>query len=163
VKLRRLLPLVALAGVAGCAALTMAKFQEPTVELRTIIVRGIGLTGGTLDVALEVTNPNSVDLKGTKLELGLDVEGTHFGDVVLNDAFNLPKDKPTIVIVPLTFSWAGVGAAARSALNYGTVKYDMKGTASLQTPWGVERVPFARSGSVALNQTLPPASTGTNQ
>lgn len=142
----------------------MANFQDPTVELRSVIVRGIGLTGGTLDLALDVTNPNSVDLKGTKLELGLDIEGTHFGDIELNDAFNLPKGQLTTVTIPLTFNWAGVGAAARSALNYGTVKYDMKGTASLQTPWGVEKVPFSRSGSVALNQTRPAGSNpGNNQ
>jgi hypothetical protein len=154
---------VALTGSLGCAALSMANFQEPTVELNTIIVRGIGLTGGTLDLVLDVTNPNSIDVKGTRLELGLDVEGTHFGDVVFDDAFNLPRGTPTTVTVPLTFNWAGVGAAARSALNYGTVKYDMKGTASLQTPWGVEKVPFSRSGSVALNQTAPRTGSGTNQ
>lgn len=147
--------LVVVAGSMGCAALSMTKFQEPTIELQTIVVRGIGLTGGTLDLQLEVTNPNSVDIKGTKLELGLDVEGAHFGDVELNDAFNLPKNQPTVVTVPLTFNWAGVGAAARSAFNYGTVKYAMKGTASLETPWGVERVPFSHDGSVALNQTRP--------
>lgn len=163
-RLSRMIGIVALAGSVGCAALSMANFQEPTVELNTIVVRGIGLTGGTLDLVLDVTNPNSVDVKGTRLELGLDVEGTHFGDVVLNDAFNLPKGMPTTVTVPLTFNWAGVGAAARSALSYGTVKYDMKGTASLQTPWGVEKVPFSRSGSVALNQTRPSGSTpGNNQ
>lgn len=155
--------LLGLLGVAGCAALSMANFQEPTIELQTIIVRGIGLTGGTLDLQLEVTNPNSVDIKGTKLELGLDVEGAHLGDVVLDDAFNLPKGQPTTVIVPMTFNWAGVGAAARSAFNYGTVKYDMKGTASLQTPWGVEKVPFSHNGSVALNQPRPSGSSGNNQ
>jgi hypothetical protein len=67
------------------------------------------------------------------------------------------------VTIPLTFNWNGVGAAARSALNYGTVKYDMKGTASLQTPWGIEKVPFSRSGAVALNQTTPRPSGGNNQ
>ena len=163
-RISRTVGLLGFLGATGCAALSMANFQEPTVELQTIIVRGIGLTGGTLDLQLEVTNPNSVDIKGTKLELGLDIEGTHFGDVELNDAFNLPKGQPTIVTVPLTFNWAGVGAAARSAFNYGTVKYDMKGTASLQTPWGVEKVPFSHNGSVALNQTRPSGSTtGNNQ
>jgi LEA14-like dessication related protein len=160
VRFSKTVGLVALAGTMGCAALSMAKFQEPTIELQTIIVRGLGLTGGTLDLQLEVTNPNSVDIKGTKLELGLDVEGTHFGDVELNDAFNLPKGQPTTVIVPMTFNWAGVGAAARSAFNHGTVKYGMKGVASLQTPWGVEKVPFSHDGSVALNQARP---AGTSQ
>lgn len=144
---------IALAG--GCAGLGMNKFQEPTLELTTVVIRGIGITGGSLDLMLDVNNPNNFDLKGTRLDLGLDVEGTHFGDVQLNDAFNLPKGKNTTVVVPLTFQWAGVGAAARSAMSYGTVKYDLKGTASLQTPFGLERVPFARSGSVALNGTRP--------
>lgn len=137
--------------LVGCATLGMSKFQEPSIQLTTVVVRGLGLAGGTLDLMLDVNNPNNFDLRGTRLELGLDVEGTHFGDVELNDAFNLPRGQPTTVVVPLTFEWAGVGAAARSALTYGTVKYEMKGTASLQTPFGVERVPFSRSGSVALS------------
>ena len=142
----------------------MAKFQEPSIDLNTIVVKGIGLTGGSLDLVLDVNNPNSFDLKGTKLDLGLDVEGTHFGDVELNDAFNLPKGVPTTLVVPLSFNWSGVGAAARSALQYGTVKYELNGTASLQTPWGIERVPFKRTGSVALNQARPAGGpSGNNQ
>ena len=155
----KIVGLGAMVGLVGCASLGMPKFQDPSIELTSVVIRGLGLTGGSLDLMLNVNNPNSFDLRGTRLELGLDVEGTHFGDVELNDAFNLPKGQPTTVIVPMTFDWAGVGAAARSALTYGTVKYVVKGTASVQTPFGVERVPFSRDGSVAVSgirQAPPP-------
>ncbi len=151
------------AGVTGCAALGMTKFQEPSIDLDSIVVRSVGLTGGTLDLMLEVNNPNSFDLKGTHLELGLDVEGVHFGDVELNDAFNLPRGAPTRVVVPLSFNWIGVGAAARSALNFGTVKYEIEGIASLQTPFGLEKLPFKRNGSVALNQLQPARGSSPNR
>jgi LEA14-like dessication related protein len=155
-KKRIIVFLVALGGViTGCATLGMNKFQDPTIELTSVAVRSFGLTGGSLDLLLNVTNPNNFDLKGTRLDLGLDVENTHFGDVQLTDAFNLPKGKLTTVVVPMSFEWAGVGAAARSAMSYGTVKYVIKGTASLQTPFGLERVPFSRDGTVALNTTRP--------
>jgi LEA14-like dessication related protein len=161
--IRRIPGLLVLIGVAGCAAFSRANFQDPQIELNSIAVRGIGLTGGTLDLMLDVTNPNSFDIKGTRIEVGLDVEGTHFGDVVLDDAFNLPQGQPTRVVIPLTFNWAGVGAAARSALSYGTVKYEMEGKAGIQTPWGVEQVPFKREGSVALNGQRSGSATGNNQ
>lgn len=159
----RLLLVAPLAVLAACATFGVPQFKDPDIQLNSIVVRGIGLTGGTLDLMLNVTNPNSFDLKGTRLDLGLDVEGTHFGDVQLNDAFNLPKGELTTVVVPMTFNWAGVGAAARSAMNYGTVKYTVKGTAGVQTPWGVEQVPFKRDGSVAVNGTSPGGSAGNNQ
>ncbi|MEP7325432.1 MAG: LEA type 2 family protein [Gemmatimonadota bacterium] len=145
------------AGLGACASLGMGKFQEPDVRLQGVQVRSIGLVGGTVDLYLDVNNPNEFDLRGTRMQLGLDVENTHFGDVDFNDAFNLPKGQTVTVVVPLSFVWAGVGEAARSALNYGTVKYTLKGTASMQTPFGTQAVPFTRSGSVAVNGNRPAA------
>ena len=136
--------------IAACAVLNMAKFQEPSIQLNSLVVRSVGLQGGALAVLLDINNPNSFDLRGTRLTLGLDVERTHFGDVVLNDAFALPKGVVTTLTVPLTFEWAGVGAAARSIFARGTVSYHMVGDASLTTPYGTGRVPFSRDGRVSL-------------
>jgi LEA14-like dessication related protein len=158
-----MLTVAAALSATACASLGMAKFQEPDIELNTVVVRGLGLTGGTLDLMLDVTNPNNFDLQGTKLDVGLDVEGTHFGDVELEDPFHLPKGELTTVVVPLRFEWGGVGAAARSAMTYGTIKYVLKGTASLKTPFGTEKVPFSRNGSVAVNGARQGAPTGNNR
>ena len=157
---RKLLMVAGMLTLGACAALSMAKFQEPDVRLQGVQVRSLGLTGGSVDLYLDVNNPNRFDLRGTRLQLGLDVENTHLGDVDFNDAFNLPQGQVVTVVVPLSFEWAGIGAAARSALSYGTVNYTLKGTASLQTPFGNQAVPFTRSGSVAVNGNRPaPAPT----
>jgi LEA14-like dessication related protein len=145
----------AVATLGACASLGMAKFQEPDIQLQGVQVRSLGLLGGSVDLYVDVNNPNSFDVRGTRLQLGLDVESTHFGDVDFNDAFNLPKGQTVTVVVPLSFVWAGVSEAARSALNYGTVKYTLKGTASMQTPFGTSQVPFTRSGTVAVNGNRP--------
>ena len=77
---RATLPMLA----AGCATLGHAlRFQEPAITLKEIRVTGLGLTGGTLDLALDVFNPNDYRLRSTRLELGIDLEQVHFGDALV--------------------------------------------------------------------------------
>ena len=52
---------------AGCSVLGRAAFQEPVVNLKGVELRGVGLTGGTLDVRLSVYNPNGYRLDATRL------------------------------------------------------------------------------------------------
>lgn len=127
----------------------------PTFTLDHVIVRNIGLMGGTLDLALDVHNPNTFDLHGTSLDLSLEVEGTHLGDVEFSDAFQLVRDTVTRMVVPMTFEWAGVGAATRAALDYGRVNYELNGRGTMQTPFGMERIPFTLEGEVPINMGVP--------
>jgi len=149
---RRLsLLLAAILAVGACGgSRTQSSILQPDVVLKKVAVRSLGLLGGNLDVVLSVTNPNPFLIQGTRLDLGLDLQGTHFGDVVLNDAFNLPQDQPTRVVVPLSFKWTGVGQAARGILDYGELNYVMQGRGYYQTPVGEVRIPFTRQGSVTV-------------
>lgn len=137
--------------LAGCASFTRSQFRMPTFTLDHVVVRSIGLSGGTLGLAIDVHNPNSFDLRGTNLDLSLDVEGTHLGDVEFSDAFELAEDTITRMVVPMTFEWTGVGAGLRAALDYGRVNYEMTGTGNMQTPFGMERIPFTIEGEVPIN------------
>ena len=104
-----------------------------------------------MDVVLAFYNPNKIELKGTRLSAGLDIETTHFGDVNMAEAFQLTASDTSLITLPLTFQWAGVGAAARSILNYGSVNYKINGTASVDTPLGTSLdVPFSGQGNVPL-------------
>ena len=71
--------MVALAGIA-CAGLG-DNFKEPDVQLDHAVVRGVGLAGGNLDLIVKVQNPNNFTLHTDKLEVGIDVEGSHLGDI----------------------------------------------------------------------------------
>lgn len=100
-----------------------------------------------------MANTNGFDLRGTRLEAGFDVEGSHVGTVTYDDEYVVPKRDTTVVTLPLRFEWKGVSSAFRSALEYGDIPYTMKGQATLETPIGRQVVPFTLSGRAPLTRT----------
>lgn len=145
----RLLLLVVGLGFLGCAGFR-PQFLEPAVALSSVTVESLGLRGGTLELGLEVDNPNAFDIRGLALQVGIELEGVSFGEARLDHPFILPGQQTTTVLVPVRFEWAGLGAAARSALSYGEINYAMRGGATVGTPIGRRRVPFARHGRIPL-------------
>ncbi|HJR15836.1 MAG TPA: LEA type 2 family protein [Gemmatimonadales bacterium] len=139
------------ASAAACAGIGN-NFSQPEIQLDHVIVRGIGLSGGNLDLVVKVENPNNFRLHGTRLELGIDVEGQHLGDITYDDDFSVAQNGTTTLTLPLRFGWAGVGSAVRAALSYGDLPYKMNGQAELSTPWGRAEVPFTREGRVPLTR-----------
>lgn len=151
----RLLPFLALAGfltACGPGGVDPASLIQPSVRVHHLAIRNIGISGGTLDIALAFHNPNKVKLQGTHLSAGLDIEGSHFGDVDMTNPFSLVGKDTTLVTVPLTFRWSGVASAARSAIEYGAVNYAINGRFAIATPvTGTPfEVPFSGQGSVPL-------------
>jgi LEA14-like dessication related protein len=149
---RALIPLVLV--LAGCSAggVNPANLIQPGVRVHHLGLRNVGLSGGTLDVALAFHNPNGFSLQGTGLTARLDIEGDRFGDVDLADPFSLAGRDTTLITVPLTFRWSGVAAAARSIVNYGAVNYGIKGTFHVTAPainLPID-VPFSGQGNVPL-------------
>jgi LEA14-like dessication related protein len=143
--------LVGLATLAACAGLGNA-LREPEVQLQRVVVREVGVRGGSLDLLVDVANPNAFDLRGTDVELGFDVEGSHVGDVRFDNDFTVSQGGHTTLTLPLRFEWAGVGSALQTALSAGEIPYEMKGQIGLQTPWGAHSVPFTREGRVPLSR-----------
>jgi len=143
-------------GVAGCATLRSAiSFTEPDVALERIEITGLGMTGGTFDLVLDVYNPNAYEIRGTRLELGLDLEGTHFGDALLERPLALSREAHSRVVVPVRFEWAGVGAAAQALVSRQSVAYRLAGAVLVDTPIGERRVNVARTGDVPLTRISP--------
>src|SRR5438128_10937946 len=85
--------LAALASLS-CATLGRLAFTEPDVSLQEIAVTGIGLTGGTFDLVFDVYNPNDYRIRSTRLEVGIDLEGTHFGDALPGPPLELSATNP---------------------------------------------------------------------
>jgi LEA14-like dessication related protein len=141
--------------LAGCATLRNAlNFQEPQVELQEINITGMGLTGGTLDLVFDVYNPNEYRLRSTRLEMGVDLEGTHFGDALIDRPLDLSPTNHSRVVMPVRFEWAGVGAAARGLLTRQALKYVVKGAVLLDTPLGEKRVQLSGAGNVPLKTLI---------
>ncbi len=146
---------VAVVLLAGCATLRSAlSFQEPQMQLKEINVTGMGLTGGTLDLVFDVYNPNDYRLRSTRLEVALDLEGTHFGDALIDRPLDLSPTNHSQVVMPVRFEWAGVGAAARGLLTRQALRYGVTGAVLLDTPLGDKRVQLRGTGNVPLKKLL---------
>lgn len=140
---------LALAGVA-CSGLGDS-FREPELQLDHAVVRGIGLSGGNLDLVVRIQNPNNFTLHADKLQVGFDVEGSHLGEITYEEDFSVTQNGETTLTLPLRFGWSGVGRAVRAALGYGDLPYKMKGQATLKIPGGFRKVvSFTHEGRAPL-------------
>src|SRR5881409_1806099 len=145
--------LAALASLS-CATLGRLAFTEPDVELQEIAVTGVGLTGGTFELVFDVYNPNEYRIRSTRLEVGVDLEGTHFGDALLERPLDLSPTNHSRVVVPVRFEWSGVGAGAKALLTRRAVAYGLTGTVFLDTPLGDRTVTLRGKGNVPLKKLL---------
>lgn len=141
--------------VSACATLRGLTFQEPEVSLQEIDIKGIGLTGGTFDLVFDVWNPNDYRLRSTRLEVGIDLEGTQFGDALLDRPLDLSPTNHNRVVMPVRFEWAGLGAGAKALLTRRAVGYAITGRVLLETPLGDKAVGLTGKGDVPLKKLLP--------
>ena len=143
-------------GTGACATLRNAiQFQTPDVVLQEINITGLGLQGGTLDLVFDVYNPNQYRLRSTRLDVSLALAGTDFGEALIDKPLDFSPVNHSRVIMPVRFTWAGVGAAARSLLESQELPYGLTGAVLLDTPLGERRVQVTGKGTVPLRKLLP--------
>jgi len=82
--------------------------------------------------------------------VGIDLEGTHFGDGSVERPLDLSPVNHNRVIVPVRFEWAGLGAGARALLARQELAYGVVGRVLLATPLGDKSVTLAGKGNVPL-------------
>jgi hypothetical protein len=148
------LPFPALLLCLACATLRGLTFQEPDLSLQEIDVKGIGLTGGTFDLVFDVWNPNAYRIRSTRLEVGIDLEGAHFGDALLDRPLDLSPTNHSQVLVPVRFEWGGLGAGAKALLTKQAVAYGVTGRVWLDTPLGEQTIVLKGQGNVPLKKLL---------
>ena len=142
--------------VSNCATLRNAiKFEQPQVELKEIRITGMGLSGGTLDLVFDVYNPNEYSLRSTRLEVDLTLASTDFGQALIDKPLDLSQQNHSRVVMPVRYTWAGVGAAARSLLQSQELPYGITGAVILDTPLGERKVQLSSKGNVPLRKLIP--------
>jgi LEA14-like dessication related protein len=131
---------------AGCASIGRSVFEQPVVTFKDLRVNGLGLQGGSLDVVLNVYNPNRYSLNATRLTYRLMVDSVPLGTGALDQQFVVQRGDSATVRLPVTFSYAGLGSAGRQLLRSGTVNYRVLGDVTVGTPLGNFTRPFDRTG-----------------
>ena len=131
---------------AGCATLGKATFKEPVVHFQDARITGLGVTGGSVEVKLSLYNPNGFKLDGERLTYKIMVDSVTLGTGALADRFAVQEKDSTIVTLPLSFSYGGVGAAGRQLMNTGSVNYRVTGDVTVGTPLGNFTRPYDQTG-----------------
>ena len=149
--MRKLVVMVAgsaLAALGACTMLGKAAFQNPIVNLHSVAIRGLGLTGGSLDVQLSVYNPNGYRLDATHLNYRVNLAGdsVQVASGALDTRTTVQSKDSTIVTIPVDFTYAGIGAAGRALLNTGAVNYHVLGDVTVGSPVGNFTVPYSTTG-----------------
>jgi LEA14-like dessication related protein len=139
---------LAVIAIAGCASLgALGGFKEPIVSFKDLRVRGLGFSGGSLDAYLNVYNPNGFRLDATRLSYTVTVgDNAQLGTGVLDSRFTVQNDDSTMVRIPIDFTYAGIGAAARQMMQSGSVPYNVRGDVTVATPVGNFTVPYSGTG-----------------
>ena len=138
--------LVAVAALGACATLGMGTFKEPIVTFKDMKVRGLGLTGGSLDAYVNVYNPNGFKLDATRLTYNVLVGQNQLGTGVLNSRFTVQNHDSTTIRIPIDFTYAGIGAAATQMMQQGSVPYTITGDVTVATPLGNFTRPYTGTG-----------------
>ena len=134
--------------VTACSALGRAAFKEPVVTLKQVQLKGVGLTGGSLDVTLSVQNPNHYRLDATRLtyRVAMAEDSITIASGALDRTFTVQDGETSDVTIPVDFTYSGLGAAGRSLLNTGAVNYHVLGDVTVGSPVGNFTVPYSTRG-----------------
>src|SRR5437867_3016312 len=84
-----------------------------------------------------------------------ELASTDFGEALIDTPLDLSPQNHSQVVMPVRFTWAGVGAAARSLLQSQALPYGITGAVILDTPIGERRVQLQSNGKVPLRKLIP--------
>lgn len=130
--------------VIGLLTLTGAscipRLEQPEVSLVGARLASLGLSGGVVDVRLSVYNPNRFDLRASGLTYDLDFEDPEadewfdFTEGRLDRDLEVASGDTTIVVVPVEFTYRGLGEIVRGLLERGTFDYRISGLVAVEGP-----------------------------
>lgn len=153
-RARRTARTVAVVGLllaAGCGEVGRMVFTPPRAEFRGVSVRQLGLAGGTLDVYLQLTNPNGYALTATGARYQLFAhDSIEVGRGQSTDTVRIAAHDSATVRLPLDLSWGALQRAGVDVLRSGGATYRIEGDVDVKTPLGTYPVPLRARGEARI-------------
>jgi LEA14-like dessication related protein len=141
--------------VGACGPL----YQRPDIQVSSVQVGSLGLTGGTLLVDVTVHNPNRFALESRAVRYELDIASSpaagdtgwiEFARGTFDETITVAARDSATARIPVQFEYRALGGAANTILRSGTLTYRARGEADVGTPVGGRTVPFRHSGTVPI-------------
>ena len=148
--------LVAVAACSGGGTRTTIPFDQPSVDLRDVRLRGAGMTGGALDLDLSVFNPNGYELAQPRVHYRVYVGDVRVATGYTDVDVTVGARDSAKVSLPASFSYLALGRAGNVLKGRGSANYRVLGTITAGTPYGRISFPYDRIGRFSpMNVPLP--------
>lgn len=131
----------------------MPNVQQPDVWLTGARLVSLGVGGGVMDVELGVYNPNDFVVRAGGLTYDVDFEspgGDGWLDLAegrFDEALRIQPGDTASVVVPVEFSYGGLGAVIRGLLDQGSFEYRVNGLIAVEEPI-VRDIRYRHTGTV---------------
>lgn len=141
---------LALVPASGCAfaRVCTGSFERPKVRIERVKLSRLSLSRIELELFLEVDNPNDVELTLSRIDYELAVEGRRVATGDRETSATLPALEKQVVPFPVRIDTAELGPVAAQIFRRGSFRYEVHGTAGLDTPVGVMEYPFRHDGTL---------------
>jgi len=142
--------------LGGCGNLTLSK---PTASFRSMSLDDVTGRGFTMNVDVDVRNPNSVPLPLGAIDYGLDLGGVEVIEKSrIKSSATIPADSRETIRIPIPMTFRNL-LQAQEAIRRGGGDVSYKLDAGLNfdtgTPLlGTLRVPFEHEGSIPVQKLL---------
>ena len=140
--------------LSGCAMVPPEPLRVRLTDLRPVSAT---LFAQTLQLSLQVDNPNAQTLRVRAGEARLYVQGRQIATGLLDQPVTLPAYGSAVVQVPVTGNFLAVVSDLPGLMQKNGLPYTVEGYL-VMAPWDL-RVPIHVSGNLTL-PALPPASAG---
>lgn len=135
--------------VASC----IPKVQQPEVRVAGARLASLGLSGGVVDVRMSIHNPNRFALRANGLTYDLDFESPDTGEWFdfteghVDQRLEVGAGDTEEVVIPVEFTYRGLGEVMRGLLDRGTFEYRVSGMVAVDGP--IERdIRYSHTGTV---------------
>jgi LEA14-like dessication related protein len=143
--------LILIAGWLMLSACSSVKgiVKDPVVHVTEFKLTNVSAEGVSIDLGLNVQNPNSVPLKLDEVDYALNVSGEKVTEGTFDKGVNIPAGGEGTVYIPLKFQFTSVGNLLSGLMNRSFEKdYELTGSAKL----GFISIPFSQKGKIDLNK-----------
>lgn len=140
--------------VAGCSSV-----QRPTASFRSMSIGDVNTKGFTMNVDVDVQNPNSVALPLSNVDYGLGLGGVKVIDKArAKPASSIPANGTGTVTIPVALTFENLLSAEEAIRKGGgAVEYALDAGLNFDTGLpvlGVQRVPFSYAGTLNVAELL---------
>ena len=136
---------------------TLPVLRIPDISVEALKLNNLTLTGADVNLQLNVSNPNNVDLLLDNLNYTFDVNGQNWVKGITSEPMNLGKKNSAALQIPMTLNFITMGKTVYNSLSKNTaLAYTLNGScdvnsSAMKTKKAI-KLPIHRTGNISLQK-----------